>query len=143
MNKKRTRRTKAEMEAARLAKVVKAQKSKGLGDVVEKITTATGIKSVVETFTKDGKDCGCDNRKSKMNEMFNFRRKPECLTEDEYTYLTEYFKSTSLSDKVKHTTQSEVIVIYNRIMNTRVKAGGCSGCFRDIHQAMSKVYDAY
>ena len=84
MNKKRTRRTKAEMEAARLAKVVKAQKSKGLGDVVEKITTATGIKSVVETFTKDGKDCGCDNRKSKMNEMFNFRRKPECLTEDEY-----------------------------------------------------------
>ena len=75
--------------------------------------------------------------------MFNFRRKPECLTEDEYSYLTEYFKSTNLSDKVKHTTQSEVIVIYNRIMNTRVKAGGCSGCFRDIHQAMSKVYNAY
>lgn len=143
MNKKRTRRTKAEMDAVRLAKVVKAQKSKGLGDVVEKITTATGIKAVVETFTKDGTDCGCNERKAKMNEIFNFRRKPECLTEDEYSYLTEYFKSTSLSDKVKHTTQSEVIVIYNRIMNTRVKAGGCSGCFRDIHQAMSKVYNAY
>jgi hypothetical protein len=34
-------------------------KSKGLGDTIEKITTATGIKAVVDTVAKvTGKDCG-------------------------------------------------------------------------------------
>ena len=33
----------------------------GLGDQVEKITKATGIKKAVDTvFDKLGKDCGCD-----------------------------------------------------------------------------------
>ncbi len=39
------------------------KKSKGLGDTVEKVTKATGIKKVVELFTPEGKDCGCDKRK--------------------------------------------------------------------------------
>jgi hypothetical protein len=43
-------------------------KSKGLGDTVEKFTTATGIKKVVDTVTKaTGKDCGCGARKEKLN----------------------------------------------------------------------------
>jgi hypothetical protein len=43
-------------------------KSKGLGDTVEKITTATGIKNVVEKVSKaTGKDCGCNKRKEILN----------------------------------------------------------------------------
>lgn len=43
--------------------------SKGLGDTIEKITTATGIKKVVETVSKaSGKDCGCNARKEKLND---------------------------------------------------------------------------
>ena len=43
-------------------------KSKGLGDTIEKITTATGVKSMVETVVKStGKDCGCGKRKEKLN----------------------------------------------------------------------------
>ena len=35
-------------------------KSKGLGDSIEKITKATGIKKVVEKVSEaTGKDCGC------------------------------------------------------------------------------------
>ena len=42
----------------------------GLGDTVEKITKATGIKSVVDkVFDALGQDCGCDKRKEKMNKM--------------------------------------------------------------------------
>ena len=33
-------------------------KSKGLGDTIEKITKATGIKKVIEKVTGE-KDCGC------------------------------------------------------------------------------------
>lgn len=43
-------------------------KSKGLGDTIEKITTATGIKNVVEKVSKvTGKDCGCNKRKQDLN----------------------------------------------------------------------------
>ena len=43
--------------------------SKGLGDTIEKITAATGIKKVVETVSKaSGKDCGCKARKEKLND---------------------------------------------------------------------------
>ena len=42
------------------------EKSKGLGDSVEKFTKATGIKKVVETVAKvTGKDCGCGKGKTR------------------------------------------------------------------------------
>ena len=45
------------------------EKSKGLGDSIEKITKATGIKKVVETVAKAaGKDCGCGKRKEALND---------------------------------------------------------------------------
>jgi hypothetical protein len=52
------------------------EKSKGFGDTVEKITTATGIKKVVETVAKAvGKDCGCKQRKDSLNRMFPYQDK--------------------------------------------------------------------
>jgi hypothetical protein len=57
-------------------------KAKGMGDVIEKITTATGIKKVVDTVSKvTGKDCGCGKRKEALNnpnllvnKMFNNKK---------------------------------------------------------------------
>tara|TARA_R100001440_G_scaffold719_7_gene2330 strand:- start:7511 stop:7663 length:153 start_codon:yes stop_codon:yes gene_type:complete len=45
-------------------------KSKGLGDSIEKITRATGLKKVVESVSKD---CGCKKRKEKLNTMFPYK----------------------------------------------------------------------
>jgi hypothetical protein len=43
-------------------------KSQGLGDTIEKITTATGIKKVVEKISEaTGKECGCKKRKEILN----------------------------------------------------------------------------
>lgn len=42
----------------------------GLGDLVAKVTEATGIKTVVEAVA--GKDCGCAQRQQKLNELFPF-----------------------------------------------------------------------
>lgn len=42
-----------------------------LGDAIEKVTTVTGIKAVVEKISeKTGKDCGCADRKEKLNNLF-------------------------------------------------------------------------
>lgn len=51
-------------------------KSKGLGDTVEKITKATGIKKVVNTVSRiTGKDCGCSKRKEALNKAFPYKAK--------------------------------------------------------------------
>ena len=51
------------------------KKSKGLGDSIEKITKATGIKKVVDKVAKvTGKDCGCNKRKEKLNKMFPYKK---------------------------------------------------------------------
>ena len=43
-----------------------SRKSRGLGDTVEKITTVTGIKSVVDKVSKvSKKPCGCKERKAR------------------------------------------------------------------------------
>ena len=49
-------------------------KSKGLGDSIEKFTKATGIKKVVDTLSKTTKkDCGCNKRKNKLNKLFPYK----------------------------------------------------------------------
>ena len=58
------------------------KKIKGLGDAIEKVTTATGIKKVVDTVSNAvGKDCGCNKRKEALNnpnllvnKMFNRKK---------------------------------------------------------------------
>jgi len=71
---------------------VKANSSKGLGDDIEKITKATGIKKVVDAFVDaTGIDCGCDARKEKLNKLFPKKTQPLCLEEKEYNFLKEFF----------------------------------------------------
>ena len=43
----------------------------GLGDLIEKITTFTGIKWLVKKTTKmfGINDCGCDSRKKRLNKF--------------------------------------------------------------------------
>ena len=48
--------------------------SKGLGDTIEKITKATGIKKVVEAVAGK-KDCGCNKRKEALNKVFPYKNK--------------------------------------------------------------------
>jgi hypothetical protein len=48
----------------------------GLGDTVERLAKATGIKKVVNSVAKaTGKDCGCSKRKDTLNKMFPYENK--------------------------------------------------------------------
>ena len=61
----------------RLPKVERKNKmkSKGLGDTVEKITTITGIKRIVDKVAEaTGKDCGCNKRKEALNKMMPYNK---------------------------------------------------------------------
>lgn len=114
------------------------KKSQGLGDTVEKITEATGIKKLVHFIA--GEDCGCEERKEKLNKLFPYQN-PECLTEDEHTYLTGLF-STKIT-AVSHDTQSKLIAIYNRVFHAKKKHSSCSPCVNSLINQLRKVYDEY
>lgn len=49
-----------------------SQPSRGLGDVVKKITHATGIDKVVEAVVGK-KGCGCNKRQESLNQMVPFQ----------------------------------------------------------------------
>lgn len=52
------------------------KKHEGLGDTIEMITTATGIKYAVEMASKAvGKPCGCSERKEKVNKLVSYGSK--------------------------------------------------------------------
>ena len=49
------------------------EKSKGLGDSIEKFTKVTGIKKVVDAVSKiTKKPCNCGKRKDTLNKLFPY-----------------------------------------------------------------------
>ena len=119
--------------------MARKKKSVGLGDTVEKITTATGIKNVVKIFTEiTGLDCGCDARKEKLNKIFPYR-KTECLNETDYNALGVILKQNQL------TAADQLIVsnIYFNVFNHRLQLSDCSSCWIGKIQELKRVYDEY
>jgi len=116
----------------------RATKSTGLGDTVEKVLEATGIASVAKFVL--GEDCNCEERKKKLNELFPYRN-TNCLTEEEYQWLTE--TNVLTQDTFKPSEQTKLIAIYNRVFNLRQEPTSCASCFRELVFKMQKVYAEY
>ena len=115
--------------------------SKGLGDTVEKITKATGIKQATDwVFDKLGKDCGCDTRKEKLNKLFPYKN-IECLNEDEYMYLKGFF---ALNKNVVNINEQRALLnIHNRVFNTNKEQSSCGSCVKDLVNTIKRLYNEY
>ena len=114
------------------------KQAEGLGDTVENILEATGIAKVAKWVL--GEDCGCEERKQKLNELWRYT-KPECLTEDEYKYLDDFF--TNLKSSVSPNQQRELLKIYNRVFKQRMQPTSCGSCVREIVNKLNKLYAIY
>ena len=113
-------------------------KSKGLGDTVEKITEATGIKTLVKWAV--GEDCGCDERKEKLNKLFPYQGL-QCLVESEYEYLKDFqpWKKNQLEPE----DQARLLNVYNRVFSKRKKITQCGKCWKNILSDLKQVFDTY
>lgn len=112
---------------------------KGLGDTIEKITTATGIKKAVKFIA--GEDCGCDERKEVLNKKFRYN-KPECFTEDEYNFVGHIVDSGINTLSVEQ--NRRMVQIYNRVFNDNRKPSGCSSCFlNSVFKPLKTLYATY
>lgn len=125
----RKRRTKAE---------ILAQESKGLGDTVEKVLEVTGIAKVAKWIL--GEDCGCEERKAKLNNLFRYR-KPLCLEQSEFEWLQEWFKVNR--NTVNPSEQGIILKIHSRIFQVRNEPTSCGPCLLEMVEQLKTVYNTY
>ncbi len=51
--------------------------AQGLGDVIADFTHLTGLDHLAQTYEDlTGKDCGCEARREKLNQVFPFQSNP-------------------------------------------------------------------
>ena len=118
------------------------RKAKGLGDTIEAITEATGIKAAVELFNKaTGLDCGCSERKETLNKLFPYNRNINCLTESDYNLLGEFLNSNKNS--LTPDEQKIVSDIYFNVFNFRLQLSSCGSCWKGKIDELRKVYNEY
>lgn len=116
----------------------KKKQAEGLGDTIEQVFEVTGISKVAKWVL--GEDCGCEERKQKLNELFRYK-KPECLTEDEYLYLDEFYKRGRNS--VSPSEQRELLKIYNRVLKEKMQPTSCGSCLREVVNKLNSLYAIY
>lgn len=114
------------------------KKAVGLGDTVEQVLEATGISKAAKWLLGD--DCGCEERKKKLNELFPYR-KPECLEEPEYNFLKEWFDRNT--NVVKPSEQATMLKIHSRIFKVRNEPTSCVPCLLDKVNQLRTVYNEY
>jgi len=133
------KRTKKYKEWAKKYKDTQEKKSKGLGDTIEKITKATGIKKAVEFIA--GEDCGCDKRKEYLNRVWRYR-KPQCPTEKHFNFMVDFFKK-GRPYKITNEQQIEVNAILSHVFQSEYEKTSCTSCLRNRVRELERIYKSY
>jgi hypothetical protein len=121
--------------------MARGKKPKGLGDVIENITEATGIKKAVEKFSEiTGIDCGCDERKKYLNEKYPIgARVRQCLKDEDKEYLTKFFSVRH--ENLYPLEQRELARIYESVYQIRIENSNCGSCWREYVNNLKKLID--
>jgi len=120
-------------------------KSKGLGDTIEKVTTATGIKAVVKAVAGD--DCGCEERKQKLNDLFPYMDKQTkmhmVMSEDQKLVWTEVLVPARRSGRLNGPAQAALVKLFQDLgVQRNFNFKGCGGCATKALNEMQAIYDA-
>ena len=115
-----------------------SKQSKGLGDSIERITKATGIKKVVDKISEvTGIDCKCSERKEALNKMFPYSKVRQ-FTEDELKIYEEVLPRTK--GTISEQDQAIMVKLYNKVFNANKKASSCGSCVQQTLAQLAKVY---
>ena len=112
------------------------KKSKGLGDTVEKLTEATGIKKVVEAITDD---CGCQERKEKLNKMFPYAT---AMTEEQKSQYETIIKPQADKGVLNADTQKLANQMYRDVLGYKARFTRCGSCLKERLVKLQKAYEA-
>lgn len=117
---------------------------KGLGDKVEQITEATGIKKAVKKLVGD--DCGCDERKQLLNKSKLFRTRfpiTNCFTDEQKQLWDDFCTKSKRGDSWTNVNKKDqlqvVIPIYRHLFARTFKPKSC--CLDSFLNDIQRVYD--
>jgi len=112
------------------------KRSRGLGDTIEKVTQATGIKWLV------GECEDCDRRKAKLNELFRYKPAKGCINEEEYNFL----KGLEKKDQLRVVEQIQVQEIIQKVWGYKPQfSTSCPPCNASIMselKTLTRVYES-
>ena len=113
-------------------------KSKGLGDNIAKFTKATGIDKLAKKVL--GEDCGCDQRRKKLNQMFPNYKNIRQFTEDEIKIYEEVMPTIEKEQKMDMSQKTIVNKLYMLVFGVQPIWKSCSSCNRQIIKNLREVY---
>ena len=124
----------------------------GIGTTIEKVLKAAGVSKLVEVFTPEGKDCGCDERKRLLNNSptFNVSQKPKrCMDKDMFDAYDNFVKSREV-DKWSAEQAKLVFDTYEWVFalryDTKRMCANCNGTaniLKMITASLDKVHESY
>tara|TARA_R100001594_G_scaffold42059_2_gene74117 strand:- start:1078 stop:1452 length:375 start_codon:yes stop_codon:yes gene_type:complete len=117
------------------------KKNKGLGDMIDSITTKTGIKSVVNKISEvTGIPCNCEENRKKLNQMFPNFRNIRQFTEDEIKIYEEVFPTTN-SGLLTPGEKTVISALYHSVFGEPPQWKSCSPCNKQIIKNLKRVYE--
>ena len=125
-----------------------SKKSKGLGDTIKKITSATKIDKLAKKIAKAvGKDdCGCDERQEKLNKMFPYKTEEREYDEDSPMHLKQeilcVWKKIKDGQAPDVETKKRFVELYNTIYKTKYKpTTNCGSCLHNMWKGIKSLYE--
>mgnify|MGYP003134199837 CR=1 FL=1 len=115
----------------------KSTKVKGLGDVVEKVTEATGIKKLVKAVYGD--DCGCEERKRKLNRMFPMGVRMDEEQKQRYLMHVSGWRQAP-GGQLPRADVREAFLLYEEITGRRERMSSCGGCIKGVLTKLDEIY---
>lgn len=124
----------------------------GVGTTLEKVFKATGISKLVEVFTPEGEDCGCSERKRRLNNSptFNASQKPKrCMDKamleayDNFVQSREVDKWSAEESKLVFDTYEWVFALRYDTKRMCANCNGTANILKMITASLDKVYESY
>lgn len=98
----------------------------GLGDVLEDIAKVTGVKAIVRALA--GEDCGCEDRRERLNNLLpRGRKQVRCMTDEEYVEYGE-FMNTRKEGRLEAEEVKYLMSLYTKIYNRKWRKVRCTQC---------------
>jgi hypothetical protein len=123
------------------------KKNQGLGDLVEDVLNSPVIspltKKVKEIFI-NGDDCGCEERKQLLNNLFPFKSGVKCLTEEQYNIINKLEIGYIVDYKTKSIIEELHSDIFNHQLNRLCSNCGSTGkIIKEWYDDLKKLSNSY
>ena len=115
------------------------KKSYGLGDDIAKFTKATGIDKLAKKVLGD--DCGCEERRQKLNQIFPKFKNITQFTEDEIKIYDEVMPIVEKNQRLNREEKTIVNALYKGVFGQNPQWKSCSPCNKQIINNLKKVYE--